>query len=123
MRVVIKSLEHLAGLEVQLLRQFRTHQARGLLVTVEPYHPPRTSAQNSLIHVLIADLADALGYAERTEFKEALKQEYWPRKTIQLVNGSVAVPKSTAELSREEATAVIEKLHYLAAEAGVQLRR
>lgn len=121
MRMVVQTEERAVAVAAEVTRQFSRHRERGLMVTIEPYYRPHTRSQTAKVHVMIAEMADALGYT-RAELKEVLKQELWPMKEVRFRTGSVAVPKSTAELTREEASAVIERLIQVAAEMGVTLK-
>jgi len=121
-RLVVKTEQQLSHAAKAIKDALAAHADRGLMVTIEPFHPPRTYSQNAMLHALIGELADASGYADTEELKELLKVEFWPTKTIKLAKRDVTVPKSTAELSREECSVVIEKILYIAAEMGFPLK-
>lgn len=99
------------------LRALIEGKGLSLLVTVTRWRPPKTTSQNALMHVLIRELADHVGYGEE-ELKQYFKSECGPRKIIE-VNGKIyAIPKSMTDYTREEASDMIEQIHRIAAEAG-----
>lgn len=121
MRIVVQTLDRAKAAATLLAKEYLKHKERGLMVTIEPYSRPATRSQGSKIHAMLADLADGLGY-HRDEMKEVCKRLYWPVKEVNLRTGPMTIPKSTAELSVEEGSLVIEKLHHIAAECGVTLK-
>jgi len=121
MKIVVRTAEQLRNCGNEIIRQFRLHSERGLLIGIDLYSPPRTQAQNAKLHAMLAELAEALGYA-REELKDTIKEQYGPRVTRKLADTEVSVPKGISEYSRQEASDMIEKLHYIAAECGITLR-
>lgn len=103
---------------------FVSNGQRPLMVEVGPWKPPRTVSQGAKIHAAIQELAQLAGYADwRGELKPAIKEAYYPHKQVPLgAEGHVLVPKSTSELTREEASEVIEKILMLASEMGFTLQ-
>lgn len=119
-RIVIKTLDQARAAAAELGRQWQKFSNEGLMLTIEPYYRPSSRSQKSKIHAMLNDMADHLGY-ERRDFKELSKAEYWPTKTIALREKSVTIPKSTAELTKEEASLVIEKLLYICGEYDIHI--
>lgn len=120
MRILCKTIDRARAVAGELARQMQKHP-EGIVVEIKPYTRPKTRSQVAKIHAMIGDMADQLGY-ERTDMKEILKREYWPTKIVQLRTKDVCIPKSTAELSREEASMVIERMNHVAAECHIVLK-
>jgi hypothetical protein len=119
-RHVIRTIDQARSTAAEIGRQWSRFSERGLVVTIEPYRKPHTRSQTAKIHVMLGEMADHLGY-DRTEFKEVCKREYWPQKQVQLRKTIVVIPKSTAELTREEASIVIERLLHICAEYNIPI--
>jgi hypothetical protein len=120
-KLVVRTPEQASRCAAEIAKQARRHE-RGLLVTIEVWKPPLTGAQNAKLHVLIHELADRVGYADPDELKSALKESaFWPHKTVAVGERAVTIPKSTKDLSREEASGCIEGVLAIAAEMGVTL--
>ncbi len=92
-----------------------------LMVTIEPYKPPAKEKQKLKMFAMVGEIANELGY-EREELRQIVKQKYGPKVAVQMRNGGVVeYPKSMSKYSREEASAMIERLFQLAAETNVGL--
>jgi len=92
----------------------------GMSITVEEFVPPRTQKQNGLYHVLLQKLADESG-AHPSDLKDFFSEEYAPRKIVNLKDRQVSVPLSSTEWSKEEMSAMIERVKATAAECNFRI--
>lgn len=121
MRIVCFTVDQARNAAAEIARQLG-RCPDGIMVSIVPYQPPKSRKQDGKIHAMISDLADHTGH-ERDEMKEIVKAMFWPVQVSAGPGGSeVAHAKSTAQLTREEASVVIERLYQLAAEYGVTLK-
>ena len=82
--------------------------------------PSKTREQNAYLHLAIRHLAEHTGVGE-TELKTHLKREYGPEESLRIGNTLAVIPKSLSRYSKEEAAAMIEHVHRIAAECGLLL--
>ena len=109
MRRVIRSESQLRDL-LDTLKAIPEH---GWLISWDVYKPPRTLSQSRKIHAMINDLSDFTGIKD---FKGYVKtMEFWPQESVVQFGKRTWKPKSEADLSKVEESAIIENLYALAA--------
>ena len=85
-------------------------------ITVEwkEYKPPRTLSQNRKVHAMLTDLANFTG---DKNIKQWIKQmEFWPQVYVEHFGQGKTIPKSEADLEREESSIVIDHLYMIGAD-------
>lgn len=95
-------------------------QAKLYRVIIEPYRKPRTPPQNRTLHMWINEIAEFVGDSPES-IKRWLKDDHYPKTTVMRFGKIRAEPKSTADLSAEEMTFVMEAVQALCAEYGIPL--
>ena len=109
---VVKTLKDLSDVDRAIIRALDTQP---VLVEYKPYKPPRTLRQSRKLHVMIAELGAFTG---DEDMKGTLKTfTFWPEVMKSRHDGSVVIkPKSEADFSAEEESALIEALFRVGAE-------
>lgn len=81
-------------------------------VILEPYKKRRSLAQNNTIHMWINEIAEFVG-DDPASVKRWLKEDFWPRHSVMRLGRLRSEPKSTADLDREELSAVMYRVQDL----------
>ncbi len=86
-----------------------------MMVDLKPHKPPRTRSQSRKLHAMITQIGDETG---DSNMKAAIKQmDFWPQVyTEPFGQKPMIVPKSEADLRKEEESDIIERLYQLSAE-------
>lgn len=91
-----------------------------LLIAIEPYFAPKSSAQNRYFHAMLrliaAETGNSVG-AVKEEVKRRATEMGYP--TVE--EGGDAIPKSSAEASESEMAILIDALFLTASENGILL--
>lgn len=100
----------------QLIAAFREQQAYlnehgALNCWFEKFKPPRTRKQNRKVHAMFDDLADFIGDKNIKGWIKTM--DFWPTEIKTYFGEEREVPKSEADLEREEESIVIEHLYML----------
>jgi hypothetical protein len=102
----------------------RTDQA----LEVRRYEVGRNEGQQALLHCLIREIANQAGCGEDWFKQSFLKRDceglfpHWPSKHQKNRQGDIVlVPKSESDLTKREESEIIERLHGLAGEWGIEL--
>ncbi len=117
MKIPVHTVDKLRQVGTEMAKQFIQHKETGILVSIEIYNPPKTGAQNAKLHAMVAELANENGHSFE-ELKETIKAAWGPRVTRNVLGKAVRVPKSWENLTKAEASALIETVHRIAAEYG-----
>jgi len=109
---VVKTVKDLSAVDRAIIKALDT---TAMLVEYKPYKPPRTLRQSRKLHVMIRELGEFCG---DEDMKGTLKTfTFWPEVMKTRHDGSVVVkPKSEADFSAEEESALIEALYRVASE-------
>ena len=85
-----------------------------LMMSWEGWQPPRTLSQSRKVHAMIDDLGNFCGERNMKSFIKTM--EFWPTEIIEFNGDQKEVPKSEANLTKEEEAMVIEHLYMIGAE-------
>lgn len=118
-KIVIRSHEQMASLGADIRRQLAEHP---VLVEYKEYRPPRTLPQNSKIHAMLSELAQFTGDDAGDLKNEIKRTDVWPKKerwVTRVVEEKITkvrdiVPVGVHEMTREQASLVIELINALA---------
>ena len=112
MKYVIRSIPQAATFYDRLLDALKEGDQ---MVDLKPHVAPRTRSQSRKLHVMISAIGDETG---DSNMKAAIKQmDFWPQVYIEPFGQKpMIVPKSEADLSKQEESDIIERLYQLAAE-------
>jgi hypothetical protein len=83
-------------------------------VEIKKWVPPRSLKQNRKVHAMFDDLADFTGDKNIKAWIKTLA--FWPEVYVEHAGQGQMVPKSEADLSRDEETEVIQHLYLIGAE-------
>lgn len=83
-------------------------------VEIKKWVPPRTLKQNRKVHAMFDDLADFTGDKNIKAWIKSLA--FWPEVYVEHAGQGQMVPKSEADLTRNEETEVIQHLYLIGAE-------
>lgn len=115
------------------VRQLHEYIDRWFARTAQPldirrYEAPRSDSQQAYIHVLIRRMASWVGVCEDEMKQDILKRDsegvfpHWPMVERQNLHGDLVMrPKSESKLTKREESELIERLHALCAEWGIEL--
>lgn len=103
----------------------------GYAVIVKP--PQRTSAENSLLHALVSEIAEEVEWAGKRRDAETWKRllvAAWCRvhgESVEILpaldgHGVDIIPRRTSQLSKKECADLIEYVYAWGAENGIQFR-
>jgi len=101
--------------------------AREWMTTVIPYDPERSEGQRALIHVIMHKIAVSAGVHPEIFKQNWIKHDtkgifpHWPKWEGWDGDKMIMMPKSERDLGRKGESEVIDRLHQLAAEWGVEL--
>ena len=87
------------------------------ILSIRKFESIRSIDQNSLIHVLIRQLAEHTGHSEN-EMKGILKAMFGVMETVEIGCNKAINPKSTTKYTHQECSDFIERLYQLGAEIG-----
>lgn len=88
----------------------------------------RNAEQQGLLHVLLREIAQEVGVSAEIFKQEIIKRDsegvfpFWPQEKGQGLNGEIVfTPKSETRLTKKDESEMIERLHALAVEWGIEL--
>ena len=112
MKHVIRSIPQAANFYDRLLDALKEGD---MLVDLKPHVAPRTRSQSRKLHAMITQIGDETG---DSNMKAAIKQmDFWPQVYAEPFGQKpMIVPRSEADLTKEEESDIIERLYQLAAE-------
>ena len=89
-------------------------EAHAVTVDYRKWIPPRTGKQNRKVYAMLDDLAAFTGDRNIKSWIKAM--EFWPDVWVEHAGEGRMVPKSEADLSRDEESEVIEHLYIIGGE-------
>ena len=89
------------------------------LIDIKEFKPPRSNAQNALLHVLFREIGLHVGRPE-DEIKDIFKYQYGVMKKLELFGDVTYVPKGTSDYNKQELSDMVEQVYRKGAEWGVE---
>ena len=89
-------------------------------VIIQPHKKKRTLAQNNTLHMWFGEIASFSGHTP-DDIKDDMKDRFYPKHTVPVLDRLVTVPISTTELTCVQMMDVMTQIQAMCAEFGIPI--